>query len=760
MHLHKPAEEEKIKETFKELTGKIKQLPPIKSAVKRVLREREIYYTEILDIYKQDVLFKIGCQAGTYIRKFCVSGDTNIITNPAGCIKIKDLVDKEFGNAFYGSKTLTQQHCINSWKNNKLIKSNILKVQKLPSPKKLYLIKIQSGIELKVTPDHEIMVDSIDGAIWKKSRDITEKDYIYSPRKIETKPNNLYIIDMLDENILIADKKIINLCKKAIKNKFNTLFRGLKRLDLLDCSFYRKKNSGIRIRILKKICDNTELKWGVIKKDIRTFKGRKGLIIKLKNKKIDNNIAYMLGFLMSDGHIGKTDKPRFIRFFNKDKKLIEFLSRIHKQEFRISLHKKTDKFNLIWLSSGNFVLAQIANYMGIKSKKKESDIIKIINLPKNLIANFIKAYFDGDGSCFVGTENKNSRSSITISTKYYNSAKSLYMLLKRLNIRSRIEKTNKDLSGRGYIVSISTKSDKTNFIKIVGSNHATKIKKFKILREKLGEEYSGDSDLISLRCAKLLKNLRANYKIKRNFCGEVYCRLEKGKIRPERKTVKNIIRRFKKYKIISGDDANLKELENITKGDFYLERVSNKRQIHPKEKFVYDITVENAHNFCPEGAMVVKNCHDFGLRLGTRGHMQQLIRIKAGPFKIEDSITLHDLKDAYEFYKQENEKEIRKCILPVETAIEHLPKIWVFDTTVDSLCHGAQLSLPGISKLNSHIKENGLVAVLTLKGELICIGTAMLNSEEILKSEKGLAVKVKKVFMKTGTYPKYKKSLT
>ncbi len=70
MHLHKEADEKEIKKIFKELEGKITQLPPVKSSVKRQERKRTIYYTEILEIDKQDILFKIGCEAGTYIRKY------------------------------------------------------------------------------------------------------------------------------------------------------------------------------------------------------------------------------------------------------------------------------------------------------------------------------------------------------------------------------------------------------------------------------------------------------------------------------------------------------------------------------------------------------------------------------------------------------------------------------------------------------------------------------------------------------------------
>lgn len=71
MHLHQPVEEYALRKAFQDFTGTISQLPPVKSAVKRQLRERTIYDTTILEIDGQDVLFSMDCQAGTYVRKFC-----------------------------------------------------------------------------------------------------------------------------------------------------------------------------------------------------------------------------------------------------------------------------------------------------------------------------------------------------------------------------------------------------------------------------------------------------------------------------------------------------------------------------------------------------------------------------------------------------------------------------------------------------------------------------------------------------------------
>jgi H/ACA ribonucleoprotein complex subunit 4 len=158
---------------------------------------------------------------------------------------------------------------------------------------------------------------------------------------------------------------------------------------------------------------------------------------------------------------------------------------------------------------------------------------------------------------------------------------------------------------------------------------------------------------------------------------------------------------------------------------------------------------------CQAGTYIRKLIHDLGQKLKVGAHMQELRRTKAGPFNEETLFTLQDLTDAYHFYKNEkNDKFLRKIIQPTENAIKHLPKIWVFDTTVDTLCHGADLNIPGISKLNDQIAQNDSVVVMTLKEELIALGTAALNSDDILKKDKGLAVKTEKVFMKPGVYKK------
>ncbi|MCR8463363.1 MAG: RNA-guided pseudouridylation complex pseudouridine synthase subunit Cbf5 [Candidatus Korarchaeota archaeon] len=72
MRLHREVPEEDILRILREFTGEIYQRPPIRSAVKRRTRIRKIYDIEFLERDDRDVLLRIKCQAGTYIRKLCV----------------------------------------------------------------------------------------------------------------------------------------------------------------------------------------------------------------------------------------------------------------------------------------------------------------------------------------------------------------------------------------------------------------------------------------------------------------------------------------------------------------------------------------------------------------------------------------------------------------------------------------------------------------------------------------------------------------
>jgi len=160
---------------------------------------------------------------------------------------------------------------------------------------------------------------------------------------------------------------------------------------------------------------------------------------------------------------------------------------------------------------------------------------------------------------------------------------------------------------------------------------------------------------------------------------------------------------------------------------------------------------------CQAGTYIRKLCHDIGSKLGSGAHMAELRRSKAGPFNESTLVTLQDLTDAVYYLKKGNEKFIRKYVYPLEFAVSHLPWVWVMDTTVDTISHGASLAVPGICKVHSDIQVGEKIAIMTLKDELVALGEAKMISKQMIKEKKGFAVKTQKVFMERGTYPKIQK---
>ncbi|MEK6847102.1 MAG: RNA-guided pseudouridylation complex pseudouridine synthase subunit Cbf5 [Nanoarchaeota archaeon] len=71
MQLHKETSQKELEKEIQAFVGKIKQLPPVRSRVKRAEREREVKSFKIIEVDGKNVLFESEVQAGTYIRKLC-----------------------------------------------------------------------------------------------------------------------------------------------------------------------------------------------------------------------------------------------------------------------------------------------------------------------------------------------------------------------------------------------------------------------------------------------------------------------------------------------------------------------------------------------------------------------------------------------------------------------------------------------------------------------------------------------------------------
>lgn len=160
---------------------------------------------------------------------------------------------------------------------------------------------------------------------------------------------------------------------------------------------------------------------------------------------------------------------------------------------------------------------------------------------------------------------------------------------------------------------------------------------------------------------------------------------------------------------------------------------------------------------CEAGTYVRTYCHNIGEAIGVGAHMAELRRTQVGSFNEKNNlVTLHDVTDAYHFYLEDGDESfLREAIMPMERAADYLPKIVIKDSAVDAICHGADLACGGIVSLADNIQKNDIVAIETLKGELVASGNALISANEILEADSGFAVNTSKVFMQPKIYPRF-----
>lgn len=175
-HLHKDIDKQKLNQEIKKFQGKIIQLPPRRSRVKRQERERTVYEFKLLEKKDKDFSFMVHCQAGTYIRKLI--HDLGEQVGGAHMTSLRRIEQGPFlEKEAIKLKDLTKENIIAMEKIIKRIKTPIISVTEEESK----LIKNGMSIKTKINKDYET------AAIFYNSRIIAlakVEDNIIKPKRV------------------------------------------------------------------------------------------------------------------------------------------------------------------------------------------------------------------------------------------------------------------------------------------------------------------------------------------------------------------------------------------------------------------------------------------------------------------------------------------------------------------------------------------------------------------------------------------------
>lgn len=134
----------------------------------------------------------------------CLPYEEEIILGDGTIVPIGDLVekfDRRTGGTILSQNEVTCKT------------ARITEVQKLPAPSHLLEIGTRVGRTLRLTPDHRVLVDTSEGPVWMEARLLTPGLKLYAPRKIALQPARVRIVDLLPDDLLVADPEL----KKAVE---------------------------------------------------------------------------------------------------------------------------------------------------------------------------------------------------------------------------------------------------------------------------------------------------------------------------------------------------------------------------------------------------------------------------------------------------------------------------------------------------------------------------------------------------------------
>ena len=210
------------------------------------------------------------------------------------------------------------------------------------------------------------------------------------------------------------------------------------------------------------------------------------------------------------------------------------------------------------------------------------------------------------------------------------------------------------------------------------------------------------------------------------------------------------------------DETRLRGVLEEFVGDIFQKppvRAAVKREVRKRTIYsIEDVEIDGRQVLfrvaCQAGTYIRKLVYDVGEVLEVGAHMRELRRTRSGSFTETGIHSLYDVLKLSQASPDEREEMVRNVIRPMEAAFDYVPRIYIRDSAVSSICHGADLAVPGIVKLSEGIRPKTAIALFTLKGELVALARALIGTEQMIKDERGLAAKTVRVIMPTDTYPK------
>jgi hypothetical protein len=136
-------------------------------------------------------------------------------------------------------------------------------------------------------------------------------------------------------------------------------------------------------------------------------------VLKKKNedffKTWSSEMAYVLGFFAADGCMMRNNRgAHFIEFHITDEDILLKIRKMLESENVISGQKRREHWKQVYrLQIGSKEMFEDLLYLGMTPNKSKT--LRMPNVPKEYLGDFVRGYFDGDGNVYANEYRRNDR---------------------------------------------------------------------------------------------------------------------------------------------------------------------------------------------------------------------------------------------------------------------------------------------------------------------------------------------------------------
>ncbi len=577
------------------------------------------------------------CLAGPNGSGKCVEGDTNVSLADGSLVKIRDIfheasekgISEEIEDGVIIRGHRKEILCLDT-KTLKVVPKEVYAFVKRTSPKNLFKIITKSGREITTTGYHPLFV--YDGLNIKpvNADELKKGTKIAIPREISIEPKDNLFLDLLDK-IEIEDRLYVpysSILSNIIRDKkgretYNEFSKRAGIPNSILKSFFDKQsiNFYYLIRMLR-YCGFDDKKIISMVPDVRSKRNKKMLPIPWKNS---NEFCRFLGYLLSEGQVTKSNQ---IRFTNGTKELVEdYVSLVEKlfgEKATVNRYKP-GSWDVLFYSS---VLSRILLKFGMSYKGSGAKFIPSFLLKSSSnenLGNILSGIYSGDGYI--------SNKSIEVTTKSEKLARGIENALFRLGIvpRTRLREKRESttgFTGKYYYVYIFSTPDCRTFNRWVDLKHAKKQERVLNL---LDRKPNSNVDLIDVNSLvkQTVKDLSINVKHNRQSYPllDAYCY---NQCTPSRLGVTNLVDNLFKPMLSESQiiSESFQKLKCMSESNIFWDEIVSIEKVDNKEQWVYDLSVEDHHNFIANNIFVHNSNIVDGIRFSLGETSLKSIRAK------------------------------------------------------------------------------------------------------------------------------------